>query len=252
MIADPLAGSRLRVQIPLPAGAAQPEPVIQRTALPTWRLPLTRKGIGLVAAGLTALATGGYWFASPYLALRSIEAAVVGRDGDRLNRMIDYPKLRETIKTDVVAVIRDAMAQQPDLKPEERTTAMAMSAAFLAPIANTVIDSVLTPDMVKGVIEGTLPPPNATEPDPTNPFQIDTTELQNEIEELLSNNPETLQQGADLHLAYEGGLNMFRATITRQGISVGIILERRGFAHWQITDVDLPPFQQLEALQQSL
>ena len=61
---------------------------------------------GVVAV---AIAVGGYWYFSPYLALKSMRDAAAAKDADAFNDKVDYPKLRESLKGQMSAAMTKEM-----------------------------------------------------------------------------------------------------------------------------------------------
>jgi hypothetical protein len=62
------------------------------------------------AAVAAALALGGYWYWSPVLTVRQMQAAAQKRDADAFNEHADYPKLRESYKDEFSANMRAKMS----------------------------------------------------------------------------------------------------------------------------------------------
>ena len=65
-------------------------------------------------AGVLALTTavvGGYWYYSPHLALKSMQAAAQQKDADKFNQHVDYPKLRESFKGQMSAIMAEQLGK---------------------------------------------------------------------------------------------------------------------------------------------
>ncbi len=91
----------------------------------------------VAAAGVTA-----YWYFSPYLALRNIAAAVEAQDADAFNEIVDYPRLRESLKGQFSA----QMAQR--FGDTSRPSSGALFAMLGMAFVNQQIDGLVRPEMV--------------------------------------------------------------------------------------------------------
>ena len=202
---------------------------------------------GLISGGV--LAAGAYWYASPYLAVNSIREAIAQKDGERLNQYVDYPQLRDDLKAYVVSSLRQA-ASDPSSGVGDDGLA-ALGTALVIPIANTLIDSYLTPEVVEGLIESSAASPAAS---PTasssdtsaNPFSI--PDIQAEIAKGKQQVEKTINQMADVEMRYQG-MNQFQVSgRVEPGIKLGFDMVRQGLGDWKIAGLILPNYQQLQAL----
>jgi len=66
----------------------------------------------LVALGLLALGLGLYTWASPYLFLRGLRGAVLEGDRARLERMVDFPRVREGLKAQIHARLLEEVGKE--------------------------------------------------------------------------------------------------------------------------------------------
>ena len=83
------------------------------------------KTVAIVASGLVSggvLATGAYWYASPYLAVNSIREAIAQKDGSRFNQYVDYPQVREDLKAYVVTSLTQAATEESTPPDNARIT----------------------------------------------------------------------------------------------------------------------------------
>ena len=131
------------------------------------------KTVAIVASGLISggvLATGSYWYASPYLAVNSIREAIQQKDGSRFNQYVDYPQLREDLKAYVVTSLTQAATEESLDDVEEGLAAL--GTALVIPIANTLIDSYLTSEVVKGLIESSEGDAPRAQQTSSNPFSV--------------------------------------------------------------------------------
>lgn len=99
------------------------------------------KRIILIIAGLIVLLAGGWYFASPMMALKNMQTAVEARDADALSAQIDFPALREDLKAEMSA----AMMAEAQKNGSEGAAAAMLGAAF----ADKMIDGMVSPTGVK-------------------------------------------------------------------------------------------------------
>ncbi|WP_018110721.1 DUF2939 domain-containing protein [Thermus igniterrae] len=71
----------------------------------------------LAALGLAVLALGLYLWASPYLFLRSLQAAILQGDKVRLERLVDFPRLREGLKAQLQAKLLQETQKEAETNP---------------------------------------------------------------------------------------------------------------------------------------
>lgn len=99
------------------------------------------KRIIMIVAGLVVLLAGGWYFASPMMALKNMQTAVEARDADALSAQIDFPALREDLKAEMSA----AMMAEAQKNGSEGAAAAMLGAAF----ADKMIDGMVSPAGVK-------------------------------------------------------------------------------------------------------
>jgi hypothetical protein len=156
---------------------------------------------------LVGVACGGWYFASPYLALMGLQEAV--RDGDmaELERRVDYPALRASAADQITQLARRRIDQGISLKDlrDLAGEVLRRSDDDAAPTAQEMVDILLSESLATDLV------------------------------------PEALQ-GPPLEFDIEReGLNHFRAVGTlADGIKVpDLIFERDGFG-WVLTGFELP------------
>ena len=94
------------------------------------------------------LALGGYVVAGPYLAINGIRTALAEQDTDKLERHVDFPALRVSLK----AQVEDKLARRTgDFQSN-------LAGAFVLSIANNFIgsgvDAVVTPTGIGALLQG--------------------------------------------------------------------------------------------------
>ena len=205
------------------------------------------KTVAIVASGLVSggvLATGAYWYASPNLAVNSIREAIAQKDGSRFNQYVDYPQVREDLKAYVVTSLTQAATEESLDDADEGLAAL--GTALVIPIANTLIDSYLTSEVVKGLIESSssgAPKPQTTS---ANPFSV--PDIQAEIAKGKEQFERQFEQMSGVEMAYLG-MNQFMVSGRLEpGVKLGFEMTRQGLGNWKIAGLILPDVQQLQAL----
>lgn len=168
---------------------------------------MSKKAIGLAVVGAAALCMVA--FATPFLTLWRVAAAVEARDADQLELVVDFPAVREGLRNQL-----NARAMQGAHGAEG-----AVAALFAPELVNSVIDSVVTPHGVIGLMA---------------------------TGEVLSDDAAAApSQAGDrpkfkLHRARFLSLNRFKATMGPDATStVELVLDRSGLFGWKIARVNL-------------
>lgn len=170
---------------------------------------------------VVALAVAAYWFWSPYLVIRQIQAAAQNGDAQAFNDRVDYPRLRDSLKMQMSSLVADKLG-----RPDPGNPLTALGGVLGLAVVDTVVDAIVRPDvMMLGLRSGKFAPPSRQ----------------------AEARPGALPQPQPLapEWAYERmGLNKLVAYQSRAGVAdetgVGIVFERSGFANWKLTDVRLP------------
>jgi hypothetical protein len=191
----------------------------------------------LTLAVLVALLVGigGYWYVSPMWALRQMQAAARSGDATAFNDFVDYPRVRESLKQELSAQLGRSMGVSGRSEDGVANAAAALGAAIGTAIAGPMVDAAVQPSVVRrAFLQGRLlPRPSlggATDTDPPDPVG---------------------SSDAGAHAltwsARHEDLDHYVADVRRvdepESQRLGFVLERRGFAHWRLTDLRLPALQ---------
>lgn len=169
---------------------------------------------GLLA--LTVAAVGGYWYYSPYLALKAMHTAAQEKDADKFNEHVDYPKLRESIKGQISAM----MAEQ--LGKSGGSGAEALGAMLGAAMVNQFVDALVGPELVMGAMQsGEFGPKSASKSAPSSEDKKPSWTFEG--------------KGANKLIAYA-----IDPHSPDKAKSLGVVFERYGFADWKLTEVRFP------------
>lgn len=175
------------------------------------------------AVAVLALLLGAYWYASPYLALRTLQAAAKARDADRLNEHVDYPRLRESLKGQFSAKLAREMGGDAGSHDALGQLGAALGTTLGMALGDRLIDALVQPEMVmRALTEAELRPrmghDKPGEGSPAEPAVTWTSERVN------------------LNTLVVYGHRQADAPEDR----LGLVFERSGFADWKLTEIRLP------------
>jgi hypothetical protein len=172
--------------------------------------------IGLLAAAIVL--TLAAWAAAPIVAAQSLIRAAQAGDARKLETLVDFPSLRQSLKEELNAALVARMRRDGDIED-----ALGGLGLMLAPmILSGAVDTLVTPEVVAQMVVA------AEVPDPTRA-------------------PDTARRSdsarKDIHKAWGyRNLNRFAVTLTdrdRPDERLALILERRGLFTWKLAAVDL-------------
>lgn len=171
---------------------------------------------------LAALAFAAWVAAGPFLALRSIEAAVRQEDMRALERHVDFPLVRSSVRAQLEDYVARRMAE-PDLPAEFR----AIGTQVTRGVTGGIVDLLVTPAGIGAVLQGRsivrrvmgLPPEAAPATGTAPATAFDPL--------------------ANARYRYESA-SRFTATVPNaDGAPVVFVFTRDGL-RWRMTDVRLP------------
>jgi len=174
--------------------------------------------VGVVAGALVLF--GIAWAASPVLAAQALIRAARAGDEAKIEKLVDFPSLRESLKAELNAELMARMSRDPRVAD----SGLGGLGMMLAPmILSGAVDAVVTPQVVARMVT------TAEAPDPTRRPA-----------------PEPggdKADGDDIHQAWGyRSLNEFAVTLTdrdQPDDHLALILERRGLFDWKLAAVDL-------------
>jgi len=104
----------------------------------------------VIAAVAAALALAGTWYwASPALAMNNLRNALVKGDRSELAERIDFPAIRESLKSQMSAMMVAEMAKKKD----EGNAFAALGGMLATAMVGPMIDGIVTPDGLKAVVQ---------------------------------------------------------------------------------------------------
>lgn len=173
-----------------------------------------------VAAAIAAclVCIGAYWYYSPYLAVRSMHTAAERKDADAFNAYVDYPKLRESLKGQMAAMMAGKLAEAPASSQGFE----ALGSALALALVNPMIDAMVRPEfvmnaMAKGELDIGAPSAQAVGVEPAKQPKWEFERI-----------------GANKLLAHAVD------PADKDQVKAGALFERSGFMDWKLTELRLP------------
>ena len=163
----------------------------------------------LAAVAAVLLAGGGWYFASPALAMSGLRDAVVAGDKDELAERVDFPSVRESLKSQFMAM----MTAEMEKEKAKGNEFAGLGAMFATAIVGPMIDNFVTPSGLKAMVQH-------------GQFKTDATaEKQKEQEWEVERD----------------GLDHFRAVPkAKAGEKVPKLLFKRDGLSWRLVDIEIP------------
>ena len=165
---------------------------------------------------LLAVALAAYWFWSPLLALRQLQAAAKAMDGQAFNERVDYPRLRENVKASL-------MGQFTANQEKPGDPAGAVGSAFGEMLATKLIDGLVQPEVVMRMMQ-------------QGRFNLERGGEQSGTGESDADKKDWIAQreGIDTFIAFVGSQGQAKEQ------RLGLVMERSGFANWRLVGLRLP------------
>ena len=186
----------------------------------------TMRNATIVLVLAAAAAVGGYWYWSPLLALRSMQAAAQAQDAERFNQYVDYAKLRESLKGQFAAHMTEALKSSGQAGSDMERAGEALGVMLGMAFVDKLIDTMVRPEVVmRAMNEARL------RPAPEGPSAEPATQ-EDSVRWVVE------RKGFDRVIAYGGDAGRAQAT---PGQDIGFVFDRSGFAHWRLTEIRLPP-----------
>jgi hypothetical protein len=190
-----------------------------------------RTRLAATTGAILIAAVGAYWYWSPYLAMHAMKDAVDKRDADAFNQYVDYPKLRESFKGQLSAMLTKSLGmQQPGGGSEPANAGAALGAMLGLAFADKLIDVMVRPEVVmQAMEEGKLQNPAVSpKSDQTAPAATDKERVKWSLE----------RKGFDRVIARN--LQGEAQVQTAPAESPAFVFDRNGFAAWKLTEIRLP------------
>ena len=189
-------------------------------------------GSSVIAASVIA---GSYAFISPWLALRDFAQAFETQDTRKIEKLIDFPELREDIKVTAKAAMMKSAAVELEGDPFA-----AMGIMMANAIVDPIIDQIVSPAGLQ-LLFSAREMSGSTDGLPENINAI-AQELTSFSDWDESNQGTDLAQGIEIKTDYIG-INEFEVQVTNSEIldeSVSFYMRREGLGGWKISGLKVP------------
>jgi hypothetical protein len=177
---------------------------------------MRRKSLLVIGALTLLMVAGGWYWASPLYSMGQLKDAAVSGDAEELEERIDFPKVRESVKSQM----RAAMAQELT-RPEMKDNPFGALGAMMAMgMVDGLVEGMVTPEGMAAMIEqGKM----------RRPDKMAKAGAASENEPVEWN-------------IERGGLDSFTATPvgTAGETAPSITFERHGLG-WKLADIKIPP-----------
>lgn len=166
-----------------------------------------------ILAGVAAIvvAAGAWYWLSPGLAMQGLKTAALAGDREELKERVDFPAIRESLKSQMRAMMVAEMAKEKD------NPFAAVGMAFAGAIVDPMIDSIISPEGIKVMVESG----KVNEPGKTAATQTQGKDAEWEIE----------RRGLDRFVA--------RPKVKPGDNAPSLIFKRDGLG-WDLVDVEAP------------
>ncbi|AAK23728.1 DUF2939 domain-containing protein [Caulobacter vibrioides] len=182
---------------------------------------LTRGAIGLAVVALVAA-----YFGSPVLALHSLTEAAKTGDRAKLERLVDFPAVRESLKSQLKAAMTRAFEEDPELRDNPFA---AFGQLLMVGVVDKAVDAYATPDAIAQMV-ATSRAPSKISPSDHGPH--------------VETGKPRAKSDTEIRYGYQG-LDRFKATYRDKAKpdepAFGLTLERQGLFRWKLVRIDLAP-----------
>jgi hypothetical protein len=165
-------------------------------------------GLGVVLL----VAAGGWFWVSPIMAMHALAVSARAGDRDALAQEVDFPAVRQSLKDQLKA----AMVGKAAADKDGSGALAALGMMFVAAIADSAIDAVVSPDGIKTLVDaGKVQKPGA--------------------------GPDDAQREHPQWVIARKGLDRFTARpVTRDDGKPPVLVFRREGLSWRLADIMLP------------
>jgi len=179
---------------------------------------MTRGTLWLVFGGAVAAAV--VYVVAPVLAARELVAGAEAGDAAGLERRVDFPAFRESLKDELNARLMREMRDSDD------RAGRALAMLFGPALVSGVVDAFVTPEAIAVMVREAEPP---------------SPDLEGS---LAAPSPDAGADSDQVRQSYGfRDLNTFTITLTREDRAeapVVLLMQRRGLLDWKLAGIDLP------------
>ena len=187
-----------------------------------------KKQLLVLAAAGTGVLLGAYYAASPWLTVNKLRQAFEKKDTRQIEKIIDFPELREDFKEVAKATVMKNAAKELEGNPFA-ALGMMMANALIDPL----IDSVISPAGLQALLS-------------TGAMSVQPSDVLNENNSWSSkeSTTEEFKPSPDLSVKMNyTDLNEFKIELSNKKViaePISLFMEREGFADWKVTGIDIP------------
>ncbi|MCL4454433.1 MAG: DUF2939 domain-containing protein [Deinococcus sp.] len=116
---------------------------------------------------IATLLLAAWFLAQPYIIVSQMSRAAKAGDTNALSPHVDYPALRESIKSALTAAIEKQASSQPG-----NDLAASLSTAFTKMIVGPAVEALVTPELVAAMLRGQKPLGKSSSKDSDTKFSM--------------------------------------------------------------------------------
>ena len=187
----------------------------------------------LILGLLAALLFAGAYFGSPFLALQTLRSAIRSDDQTRIQQLVDFPSVRDHLKTDLKAQLIARMESEPSLKGNILGR---LGVQFAPTVVDQMVDNLVTPAGVGTIGElsawtPSIKLPSLNAPRPPAAPAVGSSQTP----------PPPSSNKPVAHYAYLNR-DLFRVSETASGRELPAWdFQRQGLFGWRLIRIELPP-----------
>lgn len=178
--------------------------------------------LSLALAVAAALLLAVYWWASPYWEIRQMGEAARSHDGERFNAHVDYPRLRDSLRSQLSARLHASIDESAGSNP-----VAGLGRAMGSAMIDRVVDAMVRPEFVMMALRE---PVRVVEANPARPAPPPAPA------------GEPAAESPRWHYRREGPNRLIVQPAGAEPVpkALALVFERRGFAHWNLVELRLP------------
>ena len=110
---------------------------------------MIKRGTWLIVGAALALFALAY-VGSPFWAARQFKQAALSADVDRIEKAVDFPAVRESLKAQLTPALTQTMQSDPDLRANPFT---GLGLMMMPAIIGKMVDAVVTPEAISAMMK---------------------------------------------------------------------------------------------------
>lgn len=188
--------------------------------------------------GVAVVGAGAYLFATPYISLNQFREAIEARDLPAIERHVDFPKLRSSLKEQLKSRLSEEITRQAGGNQLLNFGMGAIGYAIAEPMINAAVDTYVSPAGLKEMLAGSQPATTIS-PSPGNSTASNSTASNSTASNSTASN--TTASNTTVSSGYKTpNLFVVSARDASSGQTVRFNFERQELVLWKLTSVSLP------------